>query len=135
MMGWRATICGIAAAFVVGGNGAMAFDLDGTWGVQNKARQVVCAGTAVMVLREGRYFKVLPAIGTSVGQRNLVIDHSIYSLEGDLLHIEPGRSLRQFTPAQAFLIDPIGGLHLRSIENTPLVYRRCDEDIIPDETW
>ena len=130
-----AAFCMLLASMLAASNESMASTLEGTWGLQRDDGQPVCAGTAVMVLRQGRYFSVLPRVGTSVGERNIVIDHSVYRIDGDRLYIELGRSLRRFTPAQRFLIDPMGGLQLRNLDDTTLVYRRCEINIVPDETW
>ncbi len=97
----------------------------GTWGVVQADGAPKCAGTTVLVFHQGRYFKVLPNVGSTGGNNQLILAHSAYQLRGDRLVVAPSLSFTQPEPRQTFLVQRIGEPALILQGKDRVTFKRC----------
>ena len=100
---------------------------EGVWGViQGQEATPKCGGTAVIVLRDGQYWRVLPNLGLTTGVRDYVMSRASYRVESGRVVVAPAFSLTNPEPGQRFLIDPIGPKLIRE-GKTRSIWLRCPE--------
>ena len=69
---------------------ALAADaVSGTWGPVQADGSTKCEGLAVLVFHEGRYFRVLPNVGSTGGNNQYVLSKSTYRVSGDEVVVKP----------------------------------------------
>ena len=99
--------------------------VSGTWGAVDGDGAVRCRGTAVLVFDAGRYYRVLPEVGSSTGTAPLVITRSRYRLEGRRVVVEPSRDLHDPEARQIFHLERIGGKRLVREGRRLVTFRPC----------
>ena len=87
---------------------ARADSVAGTWGAVQADGAPKCGGTTVLVFHEGRYFRVLPNVGSTGGNNQLILSHSTYEMRGDRLTVAPALSFTNPEPRRRFLVQRIG---------------------------
>ena len=129
----RPGLCGAAALLVLLAAPAAADDpVTGTWGVVDAGGEPRCHATdPVLVFADGRYYRVLPEVGSSTGTAPLVIARSRYRLDGQQLVIEPSRDLHSPEPRQVFTLEQMGQTRLVRRGRRPVVYRPCPDGVPP----
>ncbi len=80
----------------------------GTWGAVQADGAPKCGGTTVLVFHDGRYFRVLPNVGSTGGNNQLILSRSTYALSGDRLTVAPALSFTNPEPRRRFLVQRIG---------------------------
>jgi hypothetical protein len=80
----------------------------GTWGAVQADGGPKCEGTTVMVFHEGEYFRVLPNVGSTGGNNQLILTRSTYRLRGDRLVVAQALSFSNPEPRRTFLVQRIG---------------------------
>jgi hypothetical protein len=109
--GWTAPVVGVlvflVGASVVTGQ-ARADVVAGTWGAAQADGEPKCGGTTVLVFHDGRYYRVLPNVGSTGGNNQLILSHSTYDLNGDRLTVAPALSFTNPEPRRRFLVQRIG---------------------------
>ena len=119
-------LIGFAVHWAVMPSQAVAGSEEGVWGVvKSDGANPKCSGTAVIVLKNGRYWRVLPNLGATTGAQDYVMSRSAYRVEAGRVVVAPAFSLTNPEPAQRFLIDPIGPKLVR--EKSRTVWSRCPE--------
>jgi hypothetical protein len=100
--------------------------VEGSWGIQRDGEAAIrCEGSPVMVLQDGKYFRMLANIGTSRGKRNHLIGSSTYRTDGDRLVVEPSFSSTGVEPKQIFLLQRSGGRALIRQGRDRVVFKPC----------
>jgi len=104
----------------------------GTWGVVDDGGEPRCQSTdPVLVFDNGRYFRMLPEVGSSTGTAPLVISRSRYRLDGEQIVVEPSRELHSPEPRQVFILEQMGQTRLVRQGARPVVYRPCSGIALP----
>lgn len=125
----RLGICLVLTA-ILAGDPAWADNVEGTWGIL-KGERIVCEGSAVLVFRAGKYYRVLPNTGYSKGRYNATLSESTYEMRGDLIIVAPAFSLSNPEGKQTFIYDRRDGGRLRVEQKQDIVFARCPKDIEP----
>lgn len=99
----------------------------GTWGAVTSGGdgKPKCRGTALLVFHEGRYFKVLPDVGSTGGKNQLILAQSTYRLSGGRLLVAQALSFTQPEPRRTYLVSRIGerALILQGLEQ--VTFKPC----------
>jgi hypothetical protein len=82
--------------------------VEGTWGAVQADGAPKCEGTTVLVFHQRQYFRVLPNVGSTGGNNQLILTRSTYRLRGDQLVIAPALSFTNPEPRRTFLVQRIG---------------------------
>lgn len=98
----------LGVVVMVPGQQARADVVAGTWGAVQRDGAPKCAGTTVLVFHEGKYFRVLPNVGSTGGNNQLILSRSTYELRGDRLTVAPALSFTNPEPRRRFLVQRIG---------------------------
>lgn len=130
VMIWALVLIVSATCFPVRPVAAAEDPVFGAWGPLRDGAPK-CQGTAVMVFRDGKYFRVLPRVGTSVGTGVYVMSRSVYRFAGNQLVIEPSLSLSSQEPRQIFVLQRGETDILELTGRNKARYGRCP-DIDPD---
>lgn len=80
----------------------------GTWGAVQADGVTKCEGTTVIVFHQGRYFRVLPNVGSTGGNNQLILTKSTYRLRGDRLVVAAALSFTNPLPRQTFVVQRVG---------------------------
>ena len=80
----------------------------GTWGAVQADGAPKCEGTTVLVFHQGQYFRVLPNVGSTGGNNQLILNRSNYRLRGDRLVVAQGLSFTNPEPRRTYLVQRIG---------------------------
>jgi hypothetical protein len=97
----------------------------GTWGVEQADGTTKCEGTTVMVFHQGRYFRVLPNVGSTGGNNQLILTKSTYRLRGDRLIVAAGLSFTNPLPRQTFVFQRVGGRALILQGKERVTFKPC----------
>lgn len=109
--GWIARVLAVMVFIAMGSlaSGPSRADVvAGTWGAVQEDGKPKCGGTTVLVFHEGRYFRVLPNVGSTGGNNQLILSRSSYILRGDRLIVAPALSFTNPEPRRRFLVQRIG---------------------------
>lgn len=111
---------------------ARADPVAGTWGVADGSGEPRCQSTdPVLVFDNGRYFRMLPEVGSSTGTAPLVMSRSRYRLDGGQVIVEPSLELHSPEPRQVFILERMGQTRLVRQGTRPVVYRPCPGIALP----
>ena len=99
--------------------------VDGTWGPVQAGGDAGCRGLAVLVLDQGRYYRVLPDVGSTGGVNQLILAHASYHRIGNRLVLAPALSFSDPQPRRIFLLQTIGGRVLIEQGRERTVFRPC----------
>ncbi len=97
----------------------------GTWGVVQADGKPKCDGTTVLVFHRGRYFRVLPNVGSTGGNNQLILNHSTYELSGDRLIVAQALSFTNPEPKRTYLLQRIGGRSLILQGREQVTFKPC----------
>ena len=97
----------------------------GTWGAVQSDGTPKCQGTTVLVFHQGRYFRVLPNVGSTGGNNQLILNQSTYRLRGDRLVVAQGLSLSIPEPRRLYVLQRIGGRSLILQGKDRAVFKPC----------
>lgn len=126
--GWVTCVLGvlILLAATSGAIGQSRGDaVTGTWGAVQADGAPKCGGTTVLVFHEGRYFRVLPNVGSTGGNNQLILSRSTYDLNGDRLTVAPALSFTNPEPRRRFLVQRIGEPALILQGKERVTFRPC----------
>jgi len=126
--GWSTCVFGILillAATPVATARSRADAVAGTWGAVQANGAPKCGGTTVLVFHEGRYFRVLPNVGSTGGNNQLILSRSTYELSGDRLTVAPALSFTNPEPRRRFLVQRIGERSLILQGKERVTFRPC----------
>jgi hypothetical protein len=82
--------------------------VSGTWGAIGVDGEPKCDGTTVLVFHQGDFFHVLPNVGSTGGNNQLILNKSTYRLRGDRLVVTQGLSFTNPMPRRTYLVQSIG---------------------------
>ncbi len=97
----------------------------GTWGAVQADGTPKCDGTTVLVFHQGRYFRVLPNVGSTGGNNQLILSRSTYVLTADRLVVAQALSFTNPEPRRVFLVQRIGGLSLILQDKELVTFKPC----------
>ncbi len=100
-------------------------NVSGTWGPVLGNDTPVCRGLAVLVFDGGRYYRVLPDVGSTGGTNQLILTHSTYRVQGNKVSVAPTLSVPDPQPRQTFTVQRIGGRALILEGRRTVVFRPC----------
>jgi hypothetical protein len=92
LAGTLLTITLLAGTVSAAGPARAADAVTGVWGVVRDGTSK-CTGTYVHAFRDGRYFLVLPDLGSLTGVAHYVVDHAWYEIERGVVSVGPGLSM------------------------------------------
>jgi hypothetical protein len=99
--------------------------VEGTWGAVQADGAPKCAGTTVLVFHQGRYFRVLPNVGSTGGNNQLILSSSSYRLRGDQLVVAQALSFTYPEPRRTFVVQRIGGRALILQGKERVTFKPC----------
>jgi len=115
----------MTALILVSANALAADAVTGTWGPEQADGSPKCEGLPVLLFHDGRYFRVLPNVGSTGGINQLILSESTYRLSGDRLVVAQALSFTNPQPRQNFLVQRIGGKALILQGKERVTFRPC----------
>jgi hypothetical protein len=120
----------VALVAALAGAASAADAVEGVWGPLGDDGQPRCSGTAVHVFRGGRYFRVLPNVGSTTGVHHYVMSHATYTLAGDEVSVAPALSYTNPEPRRAFVLSRGAVPVLMLREDLAARFGRCADIVI-----